>query len=187
MMEIINLYTQEVGHAPNVVHEGGWMVTILGLVAAHLGVSILPSNVKNLKREGLIYKDILDSQYQQPIKLKNSLALIYRKDNTSKLMQNFQQAIQEACETRSSAHPFPLSILSISWPIGIRLLPFPSFVSQPGDRRGAIPGAGKLPPLVLVAKRNRVAWKWRWDDDVGLNVEILRKIAEGSIRNSPEA
>lgn len=114
MMEIINLYTQEVGHAPNVVHEGGWMVTILGLVAAHLGVSILPSNVKNLKREGLIYKDILDSQYQQPIKLKNSLALIYRKDNTSKLMQNFQQAIQEACETRSSAHPFPLSILSIS-------------------------------------------------------------------------
>lgn len=99
MTEINNLYIQEVGHEPNVVYEGGWMVTILGLVAAHLGVSILPSNVKNLKREGVVYKDILDSKRKQPIKLKNSLALIYRKDNTSQLVRNFQRAIQDVCET----------------------------------------------------------------------------------------
>ena len=98
MTEIINLYTQEVGHAPNVVHEGGWMVTILGLVAAQLGVSILPNNVKNLQREGVIYKDILDSKCKQPIKLRNSLALIYRKNNTSQLVRNFQRGIQEVCE-----------------------------------------------------------------------------------------
>jgi DNA-binding transcriptional LysR family regulator len=101
MGDVINLYIQEVGYAPNVVHEGGWMVTILGLVAAQLGISILPSNVKNLKREGINYKDIFDRQYKQPIKLKSSLALIYRKDNTSKLVQNFQQVIQETCGTRS--------------------------------------------------------------------------------------
>lgn len=101
MTEIKNLYTQEVGHEPNVVQEGGWMVTILGLVAADLGVSILPSNVKNLKREGVVYKDILDSKRKQPIKLKNSLALIYRKDNKSQLVRNFQRAIQDVCETSS--------------------------------------------------------------------------------------
>jgi DNA-binding transcriptional LysR family regulator len=101
MTEIKNLYTQEVGHEPNVVQEGGWMVTILGLVAADLGVSILPSNVKTLKREGVVYKDILDSKRKQPIKLKNSLALIYRKDNKSQIVRNFQRAIQEVCETSS--------------------------------------------------------------------------------------
>lgn len=97
MTEINHLYIQEVGHAPNVVHEGGWMVTILGLVAADLGVSILPSNVKNLKREGVIYKDILDIKSKHPIKLKNSLALIYRKDNNSQIVRNFQRAIQQVC------------------------------------------------------------------------------------------
>lgn len=97
MSEIIDFYKHEVGHKPNVVHEGGWMVTILGLVAAHLGVSILPHNVKNLQREGVIYKDILDSKSKQPIQLKNSLALIYRKNNTSQLVRNFQRAIQEVC------------------------------------------------------------------------------------------
>jgi DNA-binding transcriptional LysR family regulator len=102
MSEIINLYTQKVGHAPNVVHEGGWMVTILGLVAANLGVSILPSNVKNLKREGVVYKDILDIKSKQPIKLKNSLALIYRKDNNSQIVRNFQRAIQEVCQNSST-------------------------------------------------------------------------------------
>jgi DNA-binding transcriptional LysR family regulator len=101
MTEINNLYTQEIGHEPNVIHEGGWMVTILGLVAADLGVSILPSNVKILKREGVVYKDILDSKRKQPIKLKNSLALIYRKDNKSQIVRNFQRAIQEVCETSS--------------------------------------------------------------------------------------
>lgn len=99
MTEINNLYRQEVGHEPNVVQEVGWMVTILSLVAADLGVSILPSNVKYLKREGVVYKDILDSKRKQPIKLKNSLALIYRKDNKSQLVRNFQRAIQDVCET----------------------------------------------------------------------------------------
>ena len=75
------------------------MVTILALVAADLGVSILPSNVKNLKREGVVYKDLLDSKRKQPIKLKNSLALIYRKDNKSQIVRNFQRTIQEVCQT----------------------------------------------------------------------------------------
>jgi DNA-binding transcriptional LysR family regulator len=101
MTEIYDLYKQEVGHLPNVVHEGGWMVTILGLVAANLGVSILPSNVKSLKRDGVVYRDILDAKSKQLIKLKNSLALIYRKDNTSQIVRNFQNVIQEVCATYS--------------------------------------------------------------------------------------
>lgn len=53
MIEIIYLYTQEVGH---------------------------------------------DIKSKQPIKLKNSLALIYRKDNTSQIVRNFQRAIQDVCQ-----------------------------------------------------------------------------------------
>jgi DNA-binding transcriptional LysR family regulator len=68
---------------PNVAQTAVFMVTILGLVAAEMGVSILPSNVRNLKREGVIYRSILE---ETPTAY---LTAVWRKNNESPILKNF--------------------------------------------------------------------------------------------------
>ncbi|WP_083887129.1 LysR family transcriptional regulator [Nodosilinea nodulosa] len=51
----------EAGFKPKVKQEAAWISTVLSLVAGGVGISILPANVKNLQRHGVVYRSILGS------------------------------------------------------------------------------------------------------------------------------
>ncbi|MBF2026877.1 MAG: LysR family transcriptional regulator [Oscillatoriales cyanobacterium C42_A2020_001] len=57
---IISLCLQ-VGFSPQVVQEAIQMQTIVSLVAAEMGVAIVPLSLQNLQRQGVIYKPLQDS------------------------------------------------------------------------------------------------------------------------------
>lgn len=56
---IINL-CQQTGFSPNVVQEAIPQQTILGLVAAGIGISLIHSSVKTLGRHGIVLRDLIE-------------------------------------------------------------------------------------------------------------------------------
>lgn len=79
---------------PKIALEAVFMVTILGLVAGRIGVSILPATVQNLKREGVVYKKIQDRV------VTDRLAAVWRKDNPSPILKNFVAIIKDIISSR---------------------------------------------------------------------------------------
>lgn len=74
---------EQAGFTPNVVQEATFMVTILGLVAGEVGISILPSSVQNLQRQGVVYRPI---QEKTPV---NQLIAVWRHADTSTILEQF--------------------------------------------------------------------------------------------------
>ena len=74
---------KEAGFKPNVVQEATFMVTILGLVAGEVGISILPSSVQNLQRQGVVYRPI---QEKTPV---TQLIAVWRDADTSTILEQF--------------------------------------------------------------------------------------------------
>ncbi|WP_309744316.1 LysR family transcriptional regulator [Chamaesiphon sp. OTE_20_metabat_361] len=73
---------------PNIALEAVFMVTILGLVAGEIGISILPASVQNLQRKGVVYKKL------QERAVTNQLAAVWRRDNSSPILANFIKIIE---------------------------------------------------------------------------------------------
>lgn len=88
LREQINSLCQDAGFPPKVRQEAAWISTILSLVAGEMGISLLPANVQNLRRNGVVYRDI---QEQSPIL---EIVAVWRKDNESIVLQNFLQEIE---------------------------------------------------------------------------------------------
>ncbi|MBD2164926.1 LysR family transcriptional regulator [Calothrix membranacea FACHB-236] len=86
--EIIHL-CQQAGFFPNVVQEATWMITVLSLVAGGVGVALLPSNVQNLQRKGVVYKPIQDAN------LTREIVVLWRREDTSPVLHEFLKVIQE--------------------------------------------------------------------------------------------
>lgn len=86
--EIIHL-CQQAGFFPNVVQEATWMITVLSLVAGGVGVALLPSNVQNLQRQGVVYKPI------QGANLTREIVVLWRQEDTSPVLHEFLKVIQE--------------------------------------------------------------------------------------------
>ena len=74
---------------PNIALEAVFMVTILGLVAGEIGISILPASVQNLQRKGVVYKELNERV------VTDRLAAVWRKDNSSPVLANFLKVIEE--------------------------------------------------------------------------------------------
>lgn len=74
---------------PNVTQTAVFMVTILGLVAAEIGISILPSNVRNLHREGVVYRSILE---ETPT---THLTAVWKQSNTSPILRKFLRLLSQ--------------------------------------------------------------------------------------------
>jgi DNA-binding transcriptional LysR family regulator len=81
--EQIYLLCSQTGFIPKVAQEAIFMVTILGMVAGGLGISILPSSVQSLQRDGVVYRPI---QEQTQI---TQLTTAWRSDNLSIVLQKF--------------------------------------------------------------------------------------------------
>jgi len=83
LSEQIQCLCAQAGFVPKVAQEAIFMVTILGLVAGEIGISILPSSVQNLRREGVTYRPI----QEKPIA--NPLTIVCRQDHSSPILQQF--------------------------------------------------------------------------------------------------
>lgn len=73
---------------PNIVQEAAWITTVLSLVAGGMGVSLLPANVKQLQRTGVVYCAIQESS---PVL---EIVAVKRSDNHSAILKNFLKVIE---------------------------------------------------------------------------------------------
>ncbi|HIK16663.1 MAG TPA: LysR family transcriptional regulator [Leptolyngbyaceae cyanobacterium M33_DOE_097] len=78
------------GFSPQVVQEAIQMQTIVSLVAAEMGVAIVPLSLKNLQRQGVVYKPLQEST---PIV---EVVMIWRK-NPTPAVQRFLEVVNSIC------------------------------------------------------------------------------------------
>ncbi len=74
---------------PNVVHEATSMITILGLVAGGMGVSILPANAESLRRNDVVYRNIAEST------MNLKLIAVWQRENLSPVLPYFLETIKD--------------------------------------------------------------------------------------------
>jgi DNA-binding transcriptional LysR family regulator len=86
--QIYHLCSQA-GFVPKIAQEAIFMVTILGLVAGGIGISILPSSVQSLQRKGVVYRPI-----QEQVSTLQ-LAAVWQQDNSSATLHNFLELLRE--------------------------------------------------------------------------------------------
>jgi DNA-binding transcriptional LysR family regulator len=79
---IINI-CQYVGFSPNIVQEVHELPTTLSLVAAGIGIALVPYSIQNLHVNGVVYRQLKNS-----IPVLNT-ALAWRKDKRSPIVHNF--------------------------------------------------------------------------------------------------
>jgi len=82
---------QQAGFSPNVVQEAIQMQTIVSLVAAEMGVAIVPASLQNLQRKGVVYKPLAEVT---PLV---AIALVWRKF-PSPAVQRFVEVAQTAID-----------------------------------------------------------------------------------------
>ncbi len=80
---------EQAGFNAKIVQEATWMSTVLSLVASEMGVALLPANVKNLQRTGVVYREIIEMvpTFQ--------MAVVWRRDNHSKILLNFLNIVRK--------------------------------------------------------------------------------------------
>jgi DNA-binding transcriptional LysR family regulator len=67
-----------------------WLMTILSLVSAGIGIAILPiSNVQNMQRVGSVYRSI------EGLSVTRQLSAVWRQDNSSPVLQEFLKVIEK--------------------------------------------------------------------------------------------
>ena len=88
--QIISL-CQQAGFSPNVVQEAIQMQTIVSLVAAELGIAIVPGSLQNLQRTGVVYRALKEVSPQ------TAIALIYR-NNPAPSVQRFLEIVKQVAE-----------------------------------------------------------------------------------------
>lgn len=91
--DLIISYFWEHGVSLNIVQEAIQMQTIVNLVAAGMGISVVPSSVESYKKSGVIYKDI--EEHTPEINLYAG----WRQDEKSVVLENFLAVVREIYTT----------------------------------------------------------------------------------------
>ncbi|PSB11633.1 LysR family transcriptional regulator [filamentous cyanobacterium CCP1] len=76
------------GFKPKVRQEAAWISTVLGLVAGGVGISILPANVENLQRSGVVYRSI---QGKSPVL---EIGAVWHQSNRSTILKNLLTVVE---------------------------------------------------------------------------------------------
>ena len=84
---------QQAGFSPMVVQEAIQMQTIVSLVAAEIGVAIVPASLQHLQRTGVVYKIV-----QEPTP-EVALNMIWRQDDISPTVQRFIEVVRIRANT----------------------------------------------------------------------------------------
>ncbi len=89
------------GFSPNVVQEAGEMPTIVGLVAAGLGVSLVPASMERVRSDGVAYRPVRG----RPVRI--ALALAWRRDDPPALVRNLIAVARRTRLSRDKQGPYP--------------------------------------------------------------------------------
>ncbi|MBE9101993.1 LysR family transcriptional regulator [Vacuolonema iberomarrocanum] len=90
--QIISL-CQQATFSPNVVQEAVQMQTIISLVAAEIGLAIVPQSLENLQRTGVVYRPLDEPTPQAAI------ALIWQQQRRSPTRDRFLEIVQTLLST----------------------------------------------------------------------------------------
>jgi DNA-binding transcriptional LysR family regulator len=90
---------QQAGFRPKVAQEAVQMQTIIGLVAAGLGIAIVPASMQNFHRSGVIYKSL---QEQIP---NTGLYLTWRQHDSSPVISAFLSLARKTTQGESTYQP----------------------------------------------------------------------------------
>jgi DNA-binding transcriptional LysR family regulator len=74
---------RQAGFSPHFAQEAGEAMTIIGLVAAGLGVSVLPASYQRIRIDGVVYRPLLDPDAV------SAVWLVQRKDQKSPMAKAF--------------------------------------------------------------------------------------------------
>lgn len=85
---------QQAGFSPRVVQEVNEMQVMLGFVAAGLGIALLPASVKQFQRPNVVYREL------QPSSLEVALAIVWRRNDSSQVLQAFLDVVRELSRQR---------------------------------------------------------------------------------------
>ena len=77
------------GFSPNVIQEVTEMHTIVSLVAAGMGVSLVPLSIKNIRSQGVVYREL------EGATLITEMAMAWLRTSHSTTVQNFLQVARE--------------------------------------------------------------------------------------------
>lgn len=83
---------QRAGFSPRVIQEADEMQVMLGFVAAGLGITLLSASVEQFQRPGVVYRTL------QPSTPKVALALAWRRDDPSTVLQAFIEVVRECTQ-----------------------------------------------------------------------------------------
>jgi DNA-binding transcriptional LysR family regulator len=87
---------RSVGFSPRVGQEAPRIVSTLNLVAAGLGVSVVPASLQRLQMDGVIYRSLQNSAH-----LKAPLILACRRGENSAAVQRFVELVQSSAQDLS--------------------------------------------------------------------------------------
>jgi len=76
------------GFSPNVVQEVTEMHTIVSLVAAGIGVSLVPLSTRNIRSQGVVYRELTET-------ILTETAVAWRHDVDSAVVENFLAVVKE--------------------------------------------------------------------------------------------
>ena len=85
---------ESAGFVPKVVQEVPASKTRIGLVAAGLGISFVFANLQNLINSEVVYKQLNE------VEIALQLAVVWRKDNTSPVLQEFLKVVDKIIDNR---------------------------------------------------------------------------------------
>lgn len=103
---------REQGFVPHIAMEAGEASTIIGLVAARCGVSVLPSSFDRIHMDGVVYRPLSDAGAH------TVLSLAQRKDASGPLVDAFIALAKEAAEEAEQEMPPPelAGAIGDAWP-----------------------------------------------------------------------
>ncbi|MBX8590656.1 LysR family transcriptional regulator [Pseudomonas cichorii] len=87
---------RDAGFSPLITQEAVEVMTIIGLVAAGLGVTVMPAPYQRMRIEGVVYRTLLDP------KATTAVWLVQRKDEQSPMAKAFFELVTQAFANESS-------------------------------------------------------------------------------------
>ncbi len=92
---------QVCGFSPHIIQEVSDIRMVLGLVAANLGISLVPTSAMPLRTQGVIYRPLADHADDIAVET----ALVWRRNDLSPIVQEFLAVAQEVLSQQSKTKP----------------------------------------------------------------------------------